>query len=478
MEPWQEEGEMLMKKNQECHPEKRKAKLPQGAGGAGIELLQEQEASPFRHEVVQTEGHSFQDGGEMLGHGDTPSQESAGAKLQPQPNGFRREGPADEEEQKETAKEQDPWPTLDDTVLGKDGSPTFPEEEMGIFKRPIKKDVWLTAERRYEETLMRELSEMVQNVVKSSSWCERHGIDDTIIALNFLALPVGFILLRSDSLFPFLLGLIILGIAHHTITVKGSHLASHRTLVESKSWGKLWAVFFIEVCSAFTAEQGSYNHVKIHHGYTNVIGLGDSSTWKLPFLNSYIYMFMAPIAVPIITPLVAIGLIKEVELKTAIRTVCCMFLGLYSHYWLLRNISGFQTVWSALSCMLVTRSLLAHPYIHVNIFQHIGLPMFSADKKPKRIHMMTHGVLNLPRNPLLDWCFGHSLINCHVEHHLFPALSDHMCLKIKPIVSQYLKEKKLPYNEDSYLSRLKLFLDKYEELMVHAPPITELVGIQ
>lgn len=48
--------------------------------------------------------------------------------------------------------------------------------------------------------------------------------------------------------------------------------------------------------------------MKIHHGYTNVIGLGDSSTWKLPFLNRYVYMFIAPLAVPIITPLVALGM--------------------------------------------------------------------------------------------------------------------------------------------------------------------------
>lgn len=34
---------------------------------------------------------------------------------------------------------------------------------------------------------------------------------------------------------------------HHTLAVKGSHLASHNALTESKSWGKVWAVFFIEV---------------------------------------------------------------------------------------------------------------------------------------------------------------------------------------------------------------------------------------
>lgn len=51
-------------------------------------------------------------------------------------------------------------------------------------------------------------------------------------------------------------------------------------------------------------------------------------------------------------------------------------------------------------------------------------------------------------------------------------------LQVKPVVSQFLKEKKLPYHEDAYLSRLRLFFHRYQELMVFAPPITELVGVQ
>nr|XP_056719014.1 fatty acid desaturase 6 [Euleptes europaea] len=451
MKPRQEE----MLKNQEWHLERREQKQSGGEGSPSGE-------------------NSFLEGGEILGRGDTLSQETAEATIQLQ-NGFKREGPPEDEALKEHGRR----PSPDYSGPDNDGSPSSPGEEMVILKRTVKEEEMLPAgERRREDALMGELSEMVQKVVKKSSWWEKHGIDDAIITLNFLILPGGFLLLRSDSIFSFLLGIVVLGMAHYTITVKGSHLASHSSLVESKSWGKVLAVFFLEVCSSFTAEQGSYNHVKLHHGYTNVIGLGDSSTWKLPFLNRYVYMFIAPIAIPVLTPLAAIGLLKEVGLKTAIRTLCCIFLGLYSHYWLLLNVSEFQSMWSAIGCMLLTRSFLAHPYIHVNIFQHIGLPMFAPHKKPKRIHMMSCGVLNLPRNFLLDWSFGHSLISCHVEHHLFPTLSDNMCLKIKPVVSQYLKENKLPYNEDSYLSRLKLFLDKYEELMVHAPPITELVGIQ
>ncbi|XP_074116822.1 fatty acid desaturase 6 isoform X2 [Sminthopsis crassicaudata] len=311
---------------------------------------------------------------------------------------------------------------------------------------------------RKEGMLMGELEALVQEVVKKSSWWERHGLDWSILVLNFLALPLGFLCLRSQSTLIFALGIIILGVVHHTFTVKGSHLASHGALSNSKHWSRFWVLFFVEVCTSFTAEQATHGHVKLHHGYTNVVGLGDSSTWKLPILNRYVYMFFAPLMIPIITPLVALGLL--------------------SHYWLLMKVSGFQSPVFALLCMFITRGLLAHPYLHVNIFQHIGLPMFSLDKKPRRIHMMSLGVLNLPRNPILDWTFGHSLISCHVEHHLFPRLSDNMCLKVKPVVSQFLQKNHLPYNEDSYRSRFGLFLSKYEELMVHAPPITDLVGLQ
>ncbi|ELK12388.1 fatty acid desaturase 6 [Pteropus alecto] len=328
------------------------------------------------------------------------------------------------------------------------------------------------------EALLGELEARVQDVVRASSWWERHGVDCAILALSLLALPSGFLCLCSENVLVFVLGITVLGVCHYTLTVKGSHLATHGALTESKRWSRIWALFFVEVCTAFPAEYAKYGHVKMHHGHTNVLGLGDSSTWRLPFLNRYVYMFLAPLLIPIITPLVAVERLSKAELGTALRGLALVSLGLYSHYWLLLNVSGFRSPCSALACMLVTRSLLAHPYLHVNIFQHIGLPMFSRDKKPQRIHMMSLGVLNLPRLPVLDWAFGHSLISCHVEHHLFPRLSDNMCLKVKPVVSQFLHEKHLPYNEDTYLARFWLFLSRYEEFMVQTPPITELVGLQ
>ncbi|KAL4686940.1 hypothetical protein H8959_019068 [Pygathrix nigripes] len=128
------------------------------------------------------------------------------------------------------------------------------------------------------------------------------------------------------------------------------------------------------------------------------------------------------------------------------------------------------------TCSGVGRSRLPG-VTHVSVTAH-WLPMFSRDNKPRRTHVMSLRALNLAQVPVLDWAFGHSIISCHVEQHLFPRLSDNMCLKVKPVMSQFLHEKQLPYNEDSYLARFRLFLRRYEEFMVQAPPITELGGLQ
>ncbi|KAG8564997.1 hypothetical protein GDO81_012659 [Engystomops pustulosus] len=322
---------------------------------------------------------------------------------------------------------------------------------------------------------MRELSQMVQGVWKTSSWWERYGIDWMIIGLASCLLPIGFLCLRSQSLFLCALGTVLHGLAYFVFTVKGGgHMASHRTLCQSRTWGKFWATFFVEVCSCVPAQAGEEGHVKLHHGYTNIIGLGDSSIWKAPYLSCLIYMFVAPLALPILTVFVGFKYVTQMPLVPGLRSLFWMIFGLCSHFHLLVHVSGLGYS-SALGCMYLSRALLAVPFIHVNIFQHIGLPMFSASNRPRRLQLMTNAVLNLPRNPILDWTFGHSIISCHIEHHLFPHLSDHMCLKVKPLVSKYVHDHNLPYHEDTYMSRLHLFLSNYKELMVLAPPIAQLV---
>lgn len=63
----------------------------------------------------------------------------------------------------------------------------------------------------------------------------------------FILCGAAFLLLASSHFLWFSAGVILMGVAHAAITVKGTHLASHGALSQSQVWGKMWAVFFIEV---------------------------------------------------------------------------------------------------------------------------------------------------------------------------------------------------------------------------------------
>ncbi|XP_078668900.1 fatty acid desaturase 6-like [Branchiostoma floridae x Branchiostoma belcheri] len=321
-----------------------------------------------------------------------------------------------------------------------------------------------------------ELGDKVQQIVGRSSWWDRYGVDWCILSAGLGLAFLGMYLASYQHPLLFASGLLACGTGHWILANKGAHLAVHGALAESRAVNAFAVWFMSELAGAFTYKGGFDIHIKVHHPHTNIIGLGDSSSFRAPFLPKYIYMFCAPLLVPALAPLVSVQILWG-QWAAMLSCVITMATGLYINHFLLVHFSGFSVLGAA-AFMLASRSIFGLPYIHVNIFQHIGLPMYSQETRPKRIQLMSTGVLNLSRNAVLDWVFGHSLISCHVEHHLFPTLSDNMCFKVRPVVRDYLTAHGLPYNEDSYTSRLRVFVEKYEEWMVKLPPITHFVGLQ
>ncbi|XP_048745526.2 fatty acid desaturase 6-like [Ostrea edulis] len=321
-----------------------------------------------------------------------------------------------------------------------------------------------------------DLNNEVMAFVNRCSWWEKYGVDWCITGMGFIMSYVALICMQSSSPLTFCLGVFIYGYCYQMFAVRCAHASVHNSLCEFRAVNRILGFFFGDFLSSFSSDVGYDIHIRVHHPHTNIIGLGDSSSWKMSFLPALFYMYFAPLLLPLMSVPVSL---KELwgQWKKMARYVILMLMGYFVNVALLMKISGFSFT-GALLCILVSRGLLSIPYIHVNVFQHIGLPMYSRDHRPKKIYLMSTGVLNLPRNPILDFTFGHAIISAHVEHHLFPHMSDNMCLMIKPIVSRFLKKNGLPYNEDSYLSRMWHFTVKYKELMVNAPPITHFVGIQ
>ncbi|CAH1782566.1 unnamed protein product [Owenia fusiformis] len=321
-----------------------------------------------------------------------------------------------------------------------------------------------------------DLNAKVKKIIQKSSYWEKYGIDLAIVLTAIAFVPLTYKLMASDSLLTIITGMIIFGMTHSIIANKGGHAASHGAFGETKLWNHFATRFTVEFWGSTSAHIGYMIHIKEHHPHTNITGLGDSSTWKVPMLPRYIYMFVAPHFIPIVIPFFSMSMLIGNFLELVKYSIIAGS-GLVLQVGAFHVFCGYSIPMS-IFMLFASRSVMAAPYIHFNIFQHIGLPMYSQANRPKRIYQMASGCLNLDRNPLLDLTLGHTLINCHVEHHLFPGLSDNMVLTIKPIVSSFLKENGLPYNEDSYSNRMFLFLDKYEELMVNAPPLTHFIGLQ
>ena len=90
---------------------------------------------------------------------------------------------------------------------------------------------------------------------------------------------------------------------------KGAHLTSHGALGLPEGWNKAAMIFFSEVCGAFSTEEGLRIHIQYHHPYTNIIGLGDSSTWKVPSLNRVMYLIVAPHILPVLAPFFSVKML-------------------------------------------------------------------------------------------------------------------------------------------------------------------------
>lgn len=325
-----------------------------------------------------------------------------------------------------------------------------------------------------------ELQRRVKSVIDSSTDWERYQRDRAEIGLGYLLGNItGLLLLSSSSLLYQSLGILSLSWTHQLIAARLAHVLSHGWLRLSE-WPNLIMLCFTESYMGFPHDLASDTHSKIHHPHTNIVGMGDSSSWRVPQLSRSLYLFIAPLLLPVISPLIGIKeaitasdhtIAKRVQIMVRFLTITALMA--YLQWWIFQNICGL-TANRALLFVWFCRAPYFIPYIHVNIFQHIGLAMYSPQNRPDRMTQMSTGVLNLPRNLLLDWNFGHSLISAHVEHHLFNQLSDYMCLKVQPTVKSYFAQHGLEYNERTYAKRVRLFWNDYDKLMVDEPYITEL----
>lgn len=323
-----------------------------------------------------------------------------------------------------------------------------------------------------------DLNKIVTDLEKNSSWWDVYGLEWSSFAFSIPLFISGVIFTGNSSVIVRLIGIFLAACCHMLWVDRMGHLALHNAMCKSKIGNRIILFLTQDFISGFSPDLGLQDHIQNHHPFTNIIGLGDSSTWRAPFLPKEIYLYIAPLILPILTPIISVlELMKLHWYISVMRLIICFSTGAYLFTSFTSYMSGLD-FYTSLWVVFLYRSLMMIPFVHMNIFQHIGLPMWTVDNKPARVYQMTASCINIHGNILMDFVFGATLLSCHIEHHLFPRLSDSMCLKIKPYVKEFVKKSGLPYNETSYFERLATFHKRYSELMVEAPPITHFIGIQ
>ena len=151
-----------------------------------------------------------------------------------------------------------------------------------------------------------ELKQQVDGIISKLTWWQSYGIDCFHHFMAVVGALLSFLMLKFDLVAMNICGVILLGYCHYILSVKGSHLAVHNAAVKSLAINGLLSFFFCDLCGSISSDSIYQFHIKDHHSYTNIIGIGDSSTWKIPYIPAHLYMFVTPLLMPIVSPYISV----------------------------------------------------------------------------------------------------------------------------------------------------------------------------
>lgn len=299
-----------------------------------------------------------------------------------------------------------------------------------------------------------ELSLRVKAHADSRSWLQTHGGELAVFALRVALFCAGYALCARGG-WSLAGGIGVMAYAYYGIAITGVHEASHRAFVGSTAGNRRWLHFFSDFWSAQSGDWWHHRHVILHHAHTNVVEK-DPPLFVYPWLDKYLYFFVTPF-------LVSFWLVwhSAAHLRAKGRGLG-LYLVLAASGWAF-HVALFRRYlpWGpALLAAFVMRSLLAPVFMHLAVFNHIGLDFPRA--RSAWLPHQTRTTRNLKAHWFLSGMGGNAFVECHLEHHLFPALSNRLLAEVRPIVREHLAKAGYDYVEEGYWSCLRRSLASYD----------------
>ena len=316
-----------------------------------------------------------------------------------------------------------------------------------------------------EKRHLKALTRIVQEELQRLGWWQIWGKELLTFGTRLVLFTLGFFIFSLHGIIPKTTGIFILSYAYYGIAITGTHETRHTSFVRSLGWNRVWAFFFSDFWASQSNEWWHYRHVVKHHNYTNIPGK-EAANFYYPWLNKYLYFFVIPYLVLFwlignsIYYLAHTKNWRELSLY-----IMCMIAGWIFQIWLFSLLLPLST---AILAVIVMRMIFAPVFMHIAVFNHIGLE--DPPTRPPWLPHQTKTTRNLRRHWFLTGMGGNAFIESHLEHHLFPTLSNSVLWRIRPQVKSYLEKNGYRYVEEGYWQVLGDCLRNYESYFAHTSP--------
>lgn len=302
------------------------------------------------------------------------------------------------------------------------------------------------------------LSRDVQERVRSLSWFERHGHEWIVLGLRgALWLSALAVFFQQGIVFK-IIGLVVLSYSYYGIAITATHETAHQSFVSSKKLNRVLAYFFADFWAGLSSASWFNSHVQVHHVATNVTS-EEPQQFYFPWLSKYLYFFVAPFFVVIYLGGQTIHFLWGSWRKLFLSLIL-LITGVAFHTYIFYLAVGSLPL--ALLCTFIMRSLFAPLFLHLSIFNHLGMEN-PATRLPW-LPLQTKTTRNLKAHWFLIGIGGNAFVQCHIEHHLFPSFSNRLLHMIRPIVREYLLKEGYTYAEETYWRCLRNCLKYYDRL--------------
>jgi len=270
-----------------------------------------------------------------------------------------------------------------------------------------------------------------------------------------------------------LLGAILVGIGYQQAGWVG-HDVCHHNFLKNRKINNFFAYFWGNVVSGFSANWWKDRH-NTHHAITNVLD-ADPDVDNLPLfvwsvndihristtgsslaeaIIPYQHYYFIPftLLLKLIWCLQSLVFIKspETQNKSYLKSLNAEKATILFHWSWVAVVCWMTGSWSDAFMFFFVSEFIGGSGIALIVFMnHYACEQlkFEEGKQANFLTLQFATTKNISPGLFMDWLAGG--LNYQIEHHLFPTLPRHNLSKVKPIIEEFCREHKLPYQTESF----------------------------